>query len=130
MMDMGTKDELMRDFNEGLSKIDFYNYNPMSQEFGVPLFVGLMMMVMDKYEDKQNKSNDEIGEEIYGSKKYLQRYLDTNDEMFKSMSEDELKHARYLIKMAYNEPVSNEEKMGLDKYESMIQQVESQIRRG
>ena len=129
-MDTSIKDEVMKDFKESLSKIDFSSYNPKSPEFENALFVGLMSMLIDKMDDsfEMSEGNDEIGDEIYGAKKYLQRYLDTNDEMFKKMSMDELDHASYLIKKAYNKPIGSEEKTKLKKYESDVEQVRNQMR--
>lgn len=129
-MDTSIKDEVMKDFKESLSKIDFSSYNPKSPEFENALFVGLMSMLIDKMDDsfEMSEGNDEIGDEIYGAKKYLQRYLDTNDEMFKKMAMDELDHASYLIKKAYNKPIGSEEKTKLKKYESDVEQVRNQMR--
>lgn len=135
-MDTNIKDELMKDFKESLAKIDFSFYNPKSNEFETTLFIGLMLMVLDEmWEDKgigvdsSYKSEDEISDEIYGAKKYLQRYMDTNDETFKSMASDELKHASYLIKKAYAKSLGNDERNKLKRYESDVEQVMEQIKK-
>ena len=132
-MDTSIKSEVLKDFKDSLSKIDFSSYNPKSSEFETALFTGLMVMIMDSLEDKgdefeMSEGNDEIAEEIFGAKKYFQRYLDSKDEMFKKMSEDELSHGSYLIKKAYNKPIGNEEKSKLKKYENEIEQLSQQIK--
>ena len=104
-MDTNIRDEVVKDFKESLDKIDFSSYNPQSQEFETALFTGLMAMIMNSLEEpsfEMVEGSDEIGDEIYGGKKYFQRYLDSKDEMFKKMAMDELDHASYLIKKAYN----------------------------
>lgn len=132
-MDINIKDEVVNDFKQSLSNIDFSSYNPMSKEFETSLYIGLMGMVLDCLGDKESKltiysATDDISEEIYGAKKYLQDYLDLKDEGFKKMASDELDHATFLIKKAYNKPIGNEEKSKLKKYESDIEQVREQIR--
>ena len=135
-MDTSIKNELMRDFKESLSKIDFLSYNPKSDEFETSLFVGLMLMILDELWDDDNveinvmkDSNDEISDEIYGAKKYLQKYIDTGDEMFKTMASEELKHGSYLLKKAYSKSIGNDERNKLKKYESDIEQVDEQIKK-
>lgn len=133
-MDTSIKNELMKDFKDSLSKIDFSYYNPKSDEFELALFIGLMLMVLDEVSEDDGmglvkESNDEISDEIYGAKKYLQRYMDTKDETFKSMASDELKHASYLLKKAYSKSLGNDERNKLKKYESDIEQVNEQISR-
>lgn len=130
-MDTSIRDEVVKDFKESLDKIDFSSYNPQSQEFETALFTGLMAMIMNSLEGpsfETDEGSDEIGDEIYGGKKYFQRYLDSKDEMFKKMAMDELDHASYLIKKAYNKPIGNEEKSKLKKYESDVEQVREQIK--
>ena len=130
-MDTNIRDEVVKDFKESLDKIDFSSYNPQSQEFETALFTGLMAMIMNSLEEpsfEMVEGSDEIGDEIYGGKKYFQRYLDSKDEMFKKMAMDELDHASYLIKKAYNKPIGNEEKSKLKKYESDVEQVREQIK--
>ena len=56
---------------------------------------------------------DEISEELAGAKKYLQKYLDSNDSIFQQMANDELKHAEILIKKAYSKLPNTEEKTKL-----------------
>lgn len=132
-MDSNIKSELTKDFAKTLSKIDFSSYNPKSSDFENALFIGLMNMVIENMDGNKeafeiSEGNDEISEEIFGAKKYFQRYLDSKDENFRKMSEDELSHASYLIKKAYNKPIGNEEKIKLKKYESDIEQVSNQIK--
>lgn len=134
-MDTSIKCEVMKDFKDSLSKIDFSSYNPKSSEFETALFTGLMWLVLNETSEgnetvvmaHEEEPVDEISDEIYGAKKYLQRYIDTSDDNFKSMASDELKHASYLIKRAYNKPIGSEERSKLKKYESDIAQVNEQI---
>ena len=53
---------------------------------------------VEKYNKIENIEKDEISEELAGAKKYLQKYLDSNDSIFQQMANDELKHAEILIK--------------------------------
>ena len=132
-MDTSIRDELVKDFKESLAKISFSSYNPKSDEFETALFIGLMLMVLDETECGEEcvveASNDEISDEIYGAKKYLQRYLDSGDETFKNMASDELRHCSYLLKKAYSKSVGNEERTKLRRYESEIEQVDEQIKK-
>ena len=135
-MDTSIKSELIKDFEDSLSKINFSSYNPKSDEFETALFIGLMLMVCNEVNEGENvdvkvsdEPSDEISDEIYGAKKYYQRYMDTRDETFKSMASDELRHASYLLKKAYSKSLGNDERNKLKKYESDIQQVSEQISR-
>lgn len=134
-MDTSIKDEVYKDFKESMSKINFAKYNPTSPEFEIALFTGLMWMILNEssegneaFEKESEEPSDDIGEEIYGAKKYFQKYLDTRDENFKSLASDELRHAMFLIKRAYNKPIGNEERSKLKNYESDIAQVNEQIK--
>lgn len=55
-----------------------------------------------------------------GARKYLQKFSETQDAVFKEMANDELKHANLLIKKAYSKLPSGEEKMKLKSYEDEI----------
>ena len=134
-MDINIKNEVLKDFENSLSYIDFSSYNPKSSEFETALYTGLMWLILNNFNSEEatltvgyEEGNDEISEEIYAAKKYLQKYIDTSDENFKVMATDELKHASYLIKRAYNKPIGNEERTKLKKYESDVSQVTEQIK--
>ena len=103
-MDTNIKCELKKDFQELLENIDFNSYNPNSQEFKNALNIGLMLHIIsdevEKHNEIENIEKDEISEELAGAKKYLQKYLDSNDSIFQQMANDELKHAEILIKKA------------------------------
>lgn len=142
-MDSSIRDEVLKDFKESLSSIDFSSYNPTSKEFMTSLFLGLMVVALDCVNEDEakvyslepvvvdsEKESDEISDEIHGSKKYFQRYLDTKDEMFRKMSQEELSHASYLVRKAYNKPIGSEERNKLKGYESTIEQLSEQIRNG
>ena len=127
---MGTniKCELKKDFQELLENIDFNSYNPNSQEFKNALNIGLMLHIIpDKVEKHNEIEKDEISEELAGAKKYLQKYLDSNDSIFQQMANDELKHAEILIKKAYSKLPNSEEKTKLKSYEDEINQIKSNI---
>jgi len=133
-MDTSIKDEVMKDFKESLSKIDFSKYNPKSDDFETALFTGLMWLILHESSEGEEivkssyeEGEDEISEEIYGAKKYLQRYIDSKDDNYKDMASDELRHASFLIKRAYNKPIGVEERNKLKKYESDIIQINEQI---
>lgn len=126
--------ELKKDFEELLENIDFNSYNPNSSEFQTALRIGLMLHILPqdtKMEEKSMKietvEKDDISEEIMGAKKYLQKYHETSDSIFKEMSNDELKHAEILIKKAYSKLPSNEEKTRLKNYEDEIKEIKSHL---
>ena len=130
-MDTNIKCELKKDFQELLENIDFNSYNPNSQEFKNALNIGLMLHIIpdevEKYNEIENIEKDEISEKLAGAKKYLQKYLDSNDSIFQQMANDELKHAEILIKKAYSKLPNTEEKTKLKSYEDEINQIKSNI---
>lgn len=130
-MDTNIKCELKKDFQELLENIDFSSYNPNSQEFKNALNIGLMLHIIpeenEKHNEIENIEKDEISEELAGAKKYLQKYLDSNDSIFQQMANDELKHAEILIKKAYSKLPNTEEKTKLKSYEYEISQIKSNI---
>ena len=127
-MDTNIKCELKKDFQELLENIDFNSYNPNSQEFKNALNIGLMLHIIPDEVEKYNEiEKDEISEELTSAKKYLQKYLDSNDSIFQQMANDELKHAEILIKKAYSKLPNAEEKTKLKSYEDEINQIKSNI---
>ena len=130
-MDTNIKCELKKDFQELLENIDFNSYNPNSQEFKNALNIGLMLHIIpdevEKHNEIENIEKDEISEELAGAKKYLQKYIDSNDSIFQQMANDELKHAEILIKKAYSKLPNTEEKTKLKSYEDEISQIRSNI---
>ena len=133
-MDTDIRCELKKDFEESLGNIDFNSYNPNSSEFQTALRIGLMLHILPqdmKMEEKSIKietvKKDDISEELMGAKKYLQKYYETSDSIFKEMSNDELKHAEILIKKAYSKLPNAEEKTKLKSYEDEINQIKSNI---
>ena len=110
-MDTNIKCELKKDFQESLENIDFNSYNPNSQEFKNALNIGLMLHIIpdevEKHNEIENIEKDEISEELAGAKKYLQKYIDSNDSIFQQMANDELKHAEILIKKTYSKLPKN-----------------------
>ena len=127
-MDTNIKCELKKDFQESLENIDFNSYNPNSQEFKNALNIGLMLHIIPDEVEKHNEiEKDEISEELADAKKYLQKYIDSNDSIFQQMANDELKHAEILIKKAYSKLPNAEEKTKLKSYEDEINQIKSNI---
>lgn len=133
-MDTDIRCELKKDFEELLENIDFNSYNPNSSEFQTALRIGLMLHILPqdmKMEEKSMKietvEKDDISEEIMGAKKYLQKYYETSDSIFKEMSNDELKHAEILIKKAYSKLPNNEDKTRLKNYEDEIKEIKSHL---
>lgn len=131
-MDTNIKCELKKDFQELLGNIDFNSYNPNSQEFKNALNIGLMLHIIPDEVEKHNEienieKHNEISEELADAKKYLQKYIDSNDSIFQQMTNDELKHAEILIKKAYSKLPNAEEKTKLKSYEDEINQIKSNI---
>ena len=85
--------ELKKDFDNELKKIDFKAYDPYSRPFMNALFIGQMFMCMKTLEE------DDVEEELDGARKYFEMYGETGDSTYKDMASDELRHAGNLIKM-------------------------------
>ena len=124
--------EVYSDFKNSLSNIDFNSYNPNSPEFLSTLNVGLMWHLLqeiggDKIENKitpaMESEKDEISDELYGAKKYFQKYMDSGDLAYKEMAKDELKHAEILIKKANAKLPTGEEKTKLKEYELELKEI-------
>lgn len=126
-MDTDIRCELKKDFEESLENIDFNSYNPNSSEFQTALRIGLMLHILPQNMKIETVEKDDISEEIMGAKKYLQKYHETSDSIFKEMSNDELKHAEILIKKAYSKLPNNEDKTKLKNYEDEIKEIKSHI---
>lgn len=128
--------EVLGDFKNSLAGIDFNSYNPNSPEFISALNVGLMWHLLqeiggDKIENKvvsmESEEKDEISDELHGAKKYFQKFMDSNDSIFKEMAKDELKHAEILIKKANAKLPSGEEKVRLKEYEMELKEISEQV---
>lgn len=127
--------EVFSDFKDSVAKIDFNSYNPNSVEFLSALNVGLMWHLLqelggEKIESKvayKESEKDEISDELFGAKKYLQKFLDSGDMNYREMSNDELKHAGILIKKAYSKLPNAEEKAKLKSYEDELNSISKQL---
>lgn len=129
--------EVFSDFKNSLSNIDFNSYNPNSPEFQSALNVGLMWHLLKEIdgENLENKivpmsmesEKDEISDELYGAKKYFQKFMDSSDSIFKEMAKDELKHAEILIKKANAKLPSGEEKVKLKEYELELKEISEKV---
>lgn len=126
-MDTDIRCELKKDFEESLENIDFNSYNPNSSEFQTALRIGLMLHILPQDMKIETVEKDDISDEIMGAKKYLQKYHETSDSIFKEMSNDELKHAEILIKKAYSKLPNNEDKTRLKNYEDEIKEIKSHL---
>lgn len=126
-MDTDIRCELKKDFEESLENIDFNSYNPNSSEFQTALRIGLMLHILPQDMKIETVEKDDISDEIMGAKKYLQKYHETSDSIFKEMSNDELKHAEILIKKAYSKLPNNEDKTRLKNYEDDIKEIKSHL---
>lgn len=131
-----TINEVLSDFTNSLKDIDFSSYNPNSPEFQSALNVGLMWHLLqeigeekieNKIVPKMETEKDEISDELYGAKKYFQKYMDSGDVAYKEMAKDELKHAEILIKKANAKLPSGEEKARLKEYELELKEISEKI---
>lgn len=95
---------LFVDFNAGKIYLKKMNNNGLSDFY---VFTLNQEQKNDPFAEINQRLTDE---EIMGAKKYLQKYHETSDSIFKEMSNDELKHAEILIKKAYSKLPNNEEK--------------------
>lgn len=130
-------DEVYSDFKSSLAGIDFSSYNPNSSEFMSALNVGLMWYLLQELKGEKienismykssESEKDDVADELFGAKKYFQKYLDSGDMVYKEMASDELKHAEILIKKAYSKLPNSEEKAKLKSYEDEHSQILKQI---
>ena len=125
---MNIKEELKKDFDESVSKVDFTNYNPLSNNFMSAVLIGLMFILLDDGMKVQTEKEDDIAEELAGAKKYLQKYLETKDITYRDMTLNEMKHANFLIKKSYTKLPSVEEKERLKDYERQYKEIAEQIK--
>lgn len=124
---MNIKEEVDNDFKSSLSKIDFTSYNPLSNEFVSALYIGLMSDLLNDEKEQIKTDKDDIQEELFDAKKYLQKYIDTGDESYKIMAEDEIKHAGILIKKAMGITLDTQERNKLKMYESQLEDIKKQV---
>lgn len=131
-----TINEVFTDFQNSLSSIDFKAYNPNSVEFQSALNVGLMWYLLNEIGGenvekivpmKMDSEKDDISDELYGAKKYFQKFLDSGDTTYKEMAKEELKHAEILIKKANAKLPTGEEKVKLKDYETELRQIYEQV---
>ena len=125
---MYIKEEIKKDFDDAVSKIDFTRYNPMSNEFMSAVMIGLMFILLEDEMKIETEKKDDIAEELAGAKKYLQKYLETKDMTYRDMALDEMKHANFLIKKSYAKLPSVEEKEKLKDYERQYKEIAEQIK--
>ena len=128
-------DEVCSDFRKALSEIDFSSYNPNSQQFDSALRLGLMWHLLKEmdgeYVDEKEivqGEKDDISDELFGAKKYFQKYMDSGDFSYMEMAKDELKHAGILIKKANSKLPSGEEKAKLKSYEDELKEISEQMK--
>ena len=76
---------------------------------------------------KMDSEKDDISDELYGAKKYFQKFLDSGDTAYKEMAKEELKHAEILIKKANAKLPTGEEKVKLKDYETELRQIYEQV---
>lgn len=131
-MDTGIKEmreELSKDFETLISKIDFKQYNPNSPEFRNAVMTGIMSFLLCNGKGHEAvEHEDEIKEEMEDAEKYYQRYKATNDAMFKQMSQDELRHADYILRQKMGAGPTEEEKLKYNKYGDWIKSFMSKLK--
>jgi len=115
-------EELKKDFNEVLKCIDFKRYDPHSQIFIRALHIGQMYMSL-----KMISESDDVEEELNGARSYMLSYIETNDNDYKEMAKDELRHAGILIKKHLAKTSDNEEREKLNSYEKRRQEILKEI---
>lgn len=138
-MDSVTK-EVFSDFKNSLAGINFSSYNPNSPEFMAALNVGLMWHLLNELSESgtdikaampametEYAEKDEISDELYGAKKYYQKFMDSGDAAYKDLAKDELRHAEILIKKANAKLPSGDEKAKLKEYEVELKEISSLV---
>jgi hypothetical protein len=134
---MDIKNEVFNDFQSQLEKIDFTSYNPTSSEFMSAIFTGIMWYLLCKMnkdeipvkeeiiEDTEN-SSDDISTEINSAKKYLQKYIETKDELYRDIFNDKIKTVGILIKKANAKLPAGDDKKLLKNYEETYKELMNQ----
>ena len=130
--------EVFSDFKNSLAGINFSSYNPNSPEFMAALNVGLMWHLLNELSENgtdikaamsamedEYAEKDEISDELYGAKKYYQKFIDGGDSAYKDLAKDELRHAEILIKKANAKLPSGDEKAKLKEYEAELKEISS-----
>lgn len=128
-------DEVCSDFKKSLSEIDFGSYNPNSRQFDSALRLGLMWYLLketggegvSEKEDAARAEKDDISDELFGAKKYFQKYTDSGDSSYMEMARDELRHAGTLIKKANSKLPGGGEKAKLKSYEDELNSISRQL---
>ena len=115
-------DEVLNDFRNAQIRINYDKYNPNSDDFMTALHLGMMWLVMKECRDTHELHDEDdiesnIEEEMHDAKKYWKLYLDTNDEMYKKMANEELNHAKMLIGKVCELPEDEEKKVKTKNYE-------------
>ena len=111
-------DELRRDFEDAISRVDFKKYDPYSRDFMKALFIGQMHMAA-----KSLCEEDDVEEELDGAEKYYDVYLRTGDAAYKDMASDELRHAGTLIKKHLAMATDDERRAELNAHEKRRQEM-------
>ena len=75
---------------------------------------------------KSLEMEDDVEEELDGAKKYMLKFLETDNEIYKEMAKDELKHAGNLIKIHYLH-ADDKEKEELEERENERQEILSRL---
>ena len=105
--------ELEKDFKELLSCIDFNHYDPYSKLFMRALFVGQMYLAVKEMPEMDS----DIEEELNGAKTYYHLFKQTDDNTYKDMASDELRHAGILIKKYLAKATDSKERDLINEYE-------------
>lgn len=102
-------DELLNDFHQSMCRIDFDSYNPRSAEFENCLHIGLMWKLLKEMGSPEIEQVDAVREEIDGAKKYWEHYKATKDMGYRTMADDELRHAEMLLTREFEIPEKKKE---------------------
>lgn len=116
-------EEVRKDFEKSLEKINFKGYAPCSYEFRAAINIGKMWRLLSCLAEQ----SDGIAEEIEGAKKYARSYELTKDVSYKQMAKDELKHAGILIQKAKAGMPGGANNETLKHYEEEIKAVNSHL---
>lgn len=112
------KEELLYDFWSELDKVDFSRYRPDSPEFMYPTTIGMLYLVLDAVDPK-----NDVTDEIESAEEYLRKYEETKEPAYHTMAGDEVKHAKFLLgKMKQSYPNRD-----MSDYEKHILEIQSQL---
>ena len=94
-------EELKKDFDNMVEKLDLNGYNPLSPEVQKIINIGMLYLVYEKLKEKhEEKLNDDFSraeDELMGGESYYEMYMAERNPTLKSMAMQECNHAKFFL---------------------------------